>query len=126
MSRIPGEPERFELTRDRAGPLVFNGFLLGSSSTKRPGKTRWTEINIYRSAATTYVLEVLGCTSHHDERTVRTVTTHGSAGEVFTQLIGTRRRLSAPAYDALDNAACVDPKLDELLTKYETTAEFIS
>lgn len=121
-----GEPERFELLRPRQGPIIFNGHLLGSSSTKRPGKRRWTEINVYQTIGRMYVLEILGCTDYGNESTIRTVSTHNTASELFEKLKGGRASLSAPAYDVLDAAATVDDELDRLLDQYETKAQYIS
>lgn len=45
---------------DRA--VEFRGELLGSASSQRPGKDRWSEISIYRTAAGQYVISGVGRT----------------------------------------------------------------
>ena len=47
----------------------FDGTLLSSSTSKKPGSYRWVEFNLYITAAGTYILERVGQTDifHHIE-----------------------------------------------------------
>lgn len=45
---------------DKYDDVVFNGTLIGSSSTENPDSVRWTEINIYRTEHGKYVIHRSG------------------------------------------------------------------
>ncbi len=46
--------------RDGKRLLTFEGWLLGAVSSQRPGNPRWTEIRLFKTVGSSYVLEKLG------------------------------------------------------------------
>lgn len=83
----------------------FNGQLLGTSSTERPEKMRWTEVNIFwDDDSAVYVAEVLGKSDVPGEDTRENTFPCDDAEDIVLALEydGT---LSYPAHEALMDAA---------------------
>jgi hypothetical protein len=53
--------------RDGERVLVFRGVQIGFASSEEPGKERWTEAKIFRTAAGNYVVEIVGRSTHYGE-----------------------------------------------------------
>lgn len=46
--------------RDGSRTIAFDGVSLASNSTRRPGQTRWTELDLYRTEGGKYVVGKVG------------------------------------------------------------------
>ena len=83
----------------------FNGQLLGTASTERPDKDRWTEVNIFwNDDSSVYVAQVLGRSEVPGEDTRENTFTCDEAEDIVLAL-EYDGRLSYPAHEALADAA---------------------
>lgn len=120
---MPSGADPFELPRDGQEPLSFLGYFLGTGSSQRDDKDRWTEIDIYVTSAGTFVLHVMGHSSVPGEVTRNTVSTHVDARSMVKGM-AKRHGLSYVARAALESAAEMDEEVREAL-KPTGTPEFI-
>jgi hypothetical protein len=59
MTIMTTDAEPWEV-QDHDRMITFTGVLLGDASSQSPGKDRWTEVAIYRTAAGKYIVEKIG------------------------------------------------------------------
>jgi len=48
------------ISRDGHPPLAFDGEPIGSASSSEPGKSRWFDVTIYRTASSRWVVHTVG------------------------------------------------------------------
>ncbi len=104
---------------NHAGPVNFEGDMLGSATSHSPSKSFWTEITVYRTVGQQYVVHINGATSVPGKVQRHTVNVYKTASEVIVGLIGKNGNMSALAYETLDMAADDDVELCESLDAYD-------
>lgn len=103
--------EEFTLERDGQPPLSFQGSRLGHASSRAPGKSRWFEVGIYRTASGRYVVHGLGASEVPGETTRGWAQVVDAGADVVSALYrhGTDGPyLTRTSKDALADAAAVD------------------
>ena len=65
---------KFTLTRDNLADLQFEGDLVATVSSETAGKTRWTELRVYKTDGGRYICEELGRSKVDGERDFHHVT----------------------------------------------------
>lgn len=53
--------------RDGEREFTFTGCVIGEASSGSPDRDRWTDIVIYRTAAGSYIVTIVGRTTYDDE-----------------------------------------------------------
>jgi hypothetical protein len=103
--------------KDEDRNIEFRGRLLASASSEEPGKTRWTEVEIYKTVGGNYVVSTIGRSrepAEHDFHRTNVSETARGAVEVLYQIDRDGvRYLTWTARQALDDASDVDEELRE-------------
>jgi len=106
---------------DGQRPLIFEGTRLASVSTANGSvKSRWTEIDLWRTRAGVWVQHVRGCTRVRGEVTLHSATIFTTVEALITGL-ERNGSISDLGWELLAIAADVDDKLDKALDVYERT-----
>lgn len=117
--------DRHTIERDGQPPLAFDGFYLGSGSSRRDDKPRWTEIHIYVTEGDKFVVHVAGMSNVPGEVARNTVSVHDDAASMVKGM-ARRHGLSFVARCALEEAAEMDDEVRTALDLQQTAdPEFI-
>jgi len=112
--------------RTGLGPLVFTGTLLARSSSKRVGKDRWTELELYVTEAGNYVSAVIGQTTRPSEEIRYAALSHTTPEAAIQSFFAKGQgRLSLPALDLLDEASEKDARLAAAFDAFEDTPQHV-
>lgn len=108
--------EHYRLRRLANVDLEFDGDVIAHETSHEPGKSRWTEVRIYRTTTDKWVTEVTGCSAVSGETARIQATACATPEEVVNsfRLWSDRRRkyyFTNICLDALDSAATADPRL---------------
>lgn len=117
--------QEFRLQRQAAVDLVFDGELLADESSDDGERDRWQEVRIYRTTTNRWVVERTGRSRVPGEVDLPQVTVCRTPDEVrqaltfsHTTTDGQRRRyVTDIGYDALNQAADLDPELEDALVE---------
>jgi hypothetical protein len=72
--------------RDGQRELRFDGELLSSSTSAGPGRTRWVEFELYRTAGGLYVLSRVGRSRYYHDMSCDTVRRNRIAAQAFSDV----------------------------------------
>src|SRR5437868_3049073 len=94
--------------------ISFEAELIGSASSRDSGKTRWSELQIYRTGSGAYVVTGVGRSTVDEERDLHWIRVSRTAKDALKSLI--RRGKGGPyltnvALDAIDEAANTDASI---------------
>ena len=106
------------LRRTGLPPIKFLGELIGCGSTKTAQNNgRWTEVEIYRTAAGRYLWHVGNLTCWEGEHDYYTAGSCATPAEVIAALMGDEHRLGRASQEACEDAAETDPafKFEEVI-----------
>jgi hypothetical protein len=122
-SRLMTDPATVTAMTDDAQHVVldgereirFRGQLLGESSSKQPGKTRWIELKIFRTTGGNYIVAGVG-RSTNDGETDRcwahvSESAQGALETMYMYDGDDVRYLTRTAKDAITKAMALDPEL---------------
>lgn len=112
--------------RTGLGPLVFHGRILAESSSRRPGKDRWTDLELYRTVGGNYITVIIGNSTRPSDEIIRSAHRHADATAAVRSFCARDAgRMSLPAINLLDNAAGMDEAIAAAYDALEDEVERI-
>lgn len=108
----------FRINRDNNAVLTFEGVVLATTSSRRAGQNRWTELTLYKTDSGKYVIESIGKSDLDGETDRTTAKIADSPAGVRKSLLRFGREgayLTYQAQDLLTAAVRVDPALQSAL-----------